>query len=318
MPTRVETVIRRKRKTERGILVPMIEDFMERPVEIEGPEDVNFLTNLVMKISRREYARKNDLSVFSPSMLGSCLRHVYLKRHGERLGIIRQVPVLAEPNYYFLTGNFLHLKWQFALYKMEKRINDPKVFRVYDFELPVLSKRKDHGGTMDALAFIREEPFILDFKGLNVGRAQKIMRGEIPGEYAIQLADYMILWNAQRKLQFRVERSLLLVENKGGPDPKHPLALSESEIKLKDYKTMVNARLEVLRAHEEKDDIPRAECVSTGQFQFQSCPYSGYCHKEVEIIQRRRKALDDQHAAKASVAVARPSGNSRSRRTARR
>jgi PD-(D/E)XK nuclease superfamily len=312
MSTSVEKLIRRKRN-RKGVLVPMIEEFMERPVDIESPEDVNFLTQLAMRVARREHGK-----VFSPSQLGSCLRRVYLGRNHKQEGIIPQTSVAVEPHYYFLNGNFLHLKWQFVLYKMQKKIANPGEFDVIGYEIPILSKRKDHGGTIDAIVRVEGEPYAVDFKGLNVQAANKIMHGEVPGGYAIQLTDYMILWNSQRPSSFKIQQALLIVENKGGPDNQRPIALHETTIRLQDYKRLVNKRLEILRQHEQENKIPDPECVSTGQIQFQSCPFSGYCRKEVQAIQRKRENAVREHTKKASLEVARPSRDSSARRNPRR
>ena len=123
----------RKRK---GVLVPLLEDFMLKPVNIESDEDVQFLTDLFQTMAERENRRSSD-RMFSPSALASCLRQVYLLKHHDDLDIPKLSPVKREPNFYFLNGNFLHVKWQFALYKMEKAIDDPKVFHIIGFEVPI-------------------------------------------------------------------------------------------------------------------------------------------------------------------------------------
>src|SRR3954447_18148289 len=107
MPTsKTEKQIRHLR-TRSGILVPLIEDFMRKPVNIESTADVDFIRKLTVKMQIREFNRSiGDKSVYSPSALASCLRHVYLLRHAQGLGIERKPQPRMEANFYFLKGNF--------------------------------------------------------------------------------------------------------------------------------------------------------------------------------------------------------------------
>lgn len=320
MATRLERQLRHS-KTRSGILLPLLEDFMLRPCSIESDRDVMFLQSLTQKMVEREKQRRDPNSnVFSPSALSQCLRQVYLKKHHAELGLVPVYLPRIEPNFYFLTGNFLHIKWQFALWKMEQKIQDPRVFRIIGFEQPILSKRKDSGGTVDVIALIYGEPIIVDFKGLNVRAFGEIDRGFVPTQYAIQVTDYMMLWNSQPKHHAdgnRIERALLMAENKGGPDNKHPLALTERVIDLEDFKPEVRRRLGVLREHEANEEIPDPECTSTKTFQYLGCPFAGFCKKEVKKIEAERRVADDKNAD--DIKIARPgrSRNSRSRRNGR-
>lgn len=290
----------------------MLEDLLTQPLRIESQRDVIFIQRLMEKGSLREQMRRAS-PVFSPSSLSRCLRQVYLTRHHRQLEIPVMRETRIEPNFYFLTGEWLHLKWQFAMWKLQDKINDPKIFRLIECEYGILSKRKDHGGTVDVLCSIHGEIFIVDFKGLNVRDFGKIVRGEASG-YEIQLTDYMMLFNAQPK-HFadgnRVTRALLVAENKGGPDNQHPIALHETVIELEDYKALVRHRLGVLRDHEAKEEIPEPECTSTTTFQFQSCPFRKFCKKEVKAIQDRNKRAEGKEGA---YKVARPTGRKKAGR----
>lgn len=288
---------------------------MRKQVSIESQEDVEFLTNLFQTMLEREDRRRDPESkVYSPSSLAACLRQVYLKKHHEKLEITPRFPPRVEPNFYFLNGNFLHVKWQFALYKMEEAINDPAVFQIHGFEVPILSKRGDHGGTVDVIFSVFKKWYIGDFKGLNVRAWSEISRGFVPVAYSVQLTDYMVLWNSRKESPFRIEQALLLSENKGGPVPKHPIALHETVIELADFKPEVRRRLEVLREHEANEEIPEPECVSTAGFQFAGCPFAGFCKVEVSEIQRRRKERESRKPTK--LAVAQPNGKRRRKRVA--
>lgn len=285
---------------------------MFKPVNIESQEDIDFLTELLGVMAAREQKRTTE-KMFSPSALSECLRQVYLLKHHEKFEILKLAPMRREPNFYFLTGNFLHIKWQFALYKMEKAINDPAIFEIVGMEVPIRSKRGDHGGTADVIARIHLVPYVVDLKGLNVRTFGEITRGYEPHAYSIQLTDYMMLWNAQRPAPaFKIEKALLMSENKGGPDTKHPIAMHESVIDLADFKPEVKRRLDTLRTYEAEEEIPPPECTSTGTFQFTGCPFAAFCKREVQKIQAERRIADSRTASK--VKVARPARGRRGRK----
>lgn len=307
MAIQSEKNIKRKR-TRSGILLPLLEDLMTRPVRVEDEEDINFISDLLRKAMEREKTR-GDSPMFSPSALASCLRRVYLTRHSESLGIQRLGSTRIEPNFYFLTGEWLHYKWQFVCWKLHRTLPD-KIFKLLAVELPVISKHGDHGGTSDVIAEIYKEPFIIDYKGLNVRDFGNITRGGASG-YEIQLSDYMILNNVSKNGIPRIKRALLMTENKGGPDNNHPIALHETEIILDDYLAVVRHRMGVLREHESKEEIPEPECTSTGTFQFQGCPFRGFCRKEVKQIEERRRIAEGRAS---NYKVARPSASKKKRR----
>ena len=313
-PSQLEKQLKHE-KNSKGILVPLLEDLLRQPVNIETQDDVDWMTELLEIMVERDERRNQELGVFSPSQLASCLRYVYLLRHYKQLDIARMRELRIEPSFYFLTGNFLHLKWQFALYKLEQKIGDPDVFQLLGVEVAIMSKRGDHGGTVDAIVLIHGVPYIVDFKGLNVRSFGEITRAFIPHDYEVQLADYMMLWNSLRKkpYPFRIEQALLIAENKGGPDAKHPIALHEHVIKMKEHLPEVQLRLEVLREHEAKEEIPSPECVTTKGFQFAGCPFQKYCKKEVKEIEVARRTQGGDTALK----VARPSKKARAKRARR-
>jgi|SRR5215471_4212808 len=312
MGTQVEKRIRQRRRAK-GVLVPLLEDLFSRPVEIEE-DDLPFLYTLLDLVVMRQKGRV-DRAYFSPSQLSSCLRHVYLLRHHRELEIPKRRSIRPEANYYFFTGNWVHLKWQFALYKLDQALPDD-VFKLIGCEIPVVSKRGDHGGTVDAMCFIHGEFYIPDFKGLNVRTFSEITRGYVPIDYALQIADYGMLFNSQRVTGAPKAKGLLISENKGGPDPKHPIALHEVEIDIQTRIPEVRGRLEVLRDHERDQEIPPPECTSTGTLQFIGCPFASFCRKEVKEIQRRNADRKDTEGYR--VAVPEGNGSSRSRRNSKR
>lgn len=287
------------KQSRKGILVPLLEDLFQKPVEIESEQDVEWITALLRTMVERQQ-RRTSAPVFSPSQLSECLRYVYLLKHHKALEITRAGNVRVEPNFYFFNGNFLHIKWQFALYKLDQKLPD-EVFKLIGVEVPIISKRGDHGGTVDALVLIYGVLYIVDFKGLNVRAFGEITRGTIPPSYAVQLADYGMLFNSQKKNNGKISHGLLVSENKGGPTPKSLIALQETSIEIATHLPEVRERLEVLRKHGEENSIPPPECISTTTLQFQACPFRKFCREEVKEIARQRNA-DSGYAAELKVA----------------
>lgn len=317
-----------ERAQSSGILVPKLNEILKYGVGIESEADADFLHMLAMKQVLRENERKTGDGVYSPSGLASCLRQVYLRKNWQKLGLTRIEGTAIEPHFYFLTGDFIHLKWQFAMWKLsllEMKKDEPE-FVLLDCELPVMSKRGDHGGTIDVLALLEGELVVIDVKGLNVRAFQKIDSGERIHDYVIQVGDYMMLWNSGVRHRMkvipeniteltgwnqwpRVTKGIILAENKGGPDPRHPSALTEYIVKAKDALPEVRARLEVLRAHEEEQTLPEIECTSTRQFQFTGCPFAEICRKEVRRVERKNAKSGDSREYK----LARPKRSDRPR-----
>lgn len=311
-----------------GILVPKLNEILKYGVGIEDEDDADFLHMLAMKQVQREAERKNGNGVYSPSGLASCLRQVYLRKNWQELGFTRIEGTAIEPHFYFLTGDFIHLKWQFAMWKLsiqEMKKSEPE-FILLDCELPVMSKRGDHGGTIDVLALLFGELVIIDVKGLNFRSFNKIDAGEVIHDYVIQVGDYMMLWNSgvRHRLHHmpenvvrmtgwsewpRVTTGIVLAENKAGPDAKHPSALTEYIVKSKDALPEVRARLEILRAHEEEGTLPEIECKSTREYQFTGCPFAEVCRKEI----RKRERKDAKSGDTREYRLAKPKRSDRPR-----
>lgn len=324
MITATERLIRAGRVQSDTLLVSKLNQLLKSPVGIETEDDVAFLRYLAQLQVRREEERKAGDGVFSPSGLASCLRRVYLSKNWRELGLERVELPAIEPHFYFVTGDFIHLKWQFLMYKLD--LVDPD-FTLIDCEVPIMSKRKDHGGTIDVVALLDGELLIVDVKGLNIRGFQKVDMGEVDHTYRIQVTDYMMLWNAavqrglikpsaEHRYAFKwdsypkIHRAIILAESKGGPDTKHPAALTEQIVKLKDNLPDVRTRLEILRGHEEEGTLPEIECVTTRGVQFTGCPFAEVCEKEI----RKRERRDAESGDAPKYRVAQPSGSNRSRR----
>ena len=325
-PTPTEKRIQQDRHQQKGLVVPLLNELLKSPLGIDNESDANFLHMLAMKQVERERVRKEGDGVFSPSGLASCLRRVYLSKNWKQLGLSRVELPAIEPHFYFFTGDFLHLKWQFAFHKLSE-LCQGREFMLLDVEVALLSKRKDHGGTIDVVALIDEELVIIDVKGLNPRNFRPIDEGSPPHDYRIQVADYGMLWNSQRYLLGehweriaetlgwteipKVKRGIILAENKGGPDTRHPAALTETVINIQDNLPDVRARLELLRGHQEEGTFPAIECENTRGIQFTGCPFAEICRKEVK--QRERAAAKSRDTKQ--YRVAQPKRNRRSRQS---
>lgn len=320
MPTQLEKSIIQERRNKHNVILPLLHELMKRPLNIDSELDAQFLFQLSMRSVERERMRKEGTGVYSPSSLAKCIRKVYLSKNWQELGLERvELPAL-EPHYYFLTGDFIHLKWQFAFWRLAQvcdgfdLIDDGLPYPLASgFEIPVLSKRGDHGGTIDIACILLGEPLLIDVKGVNVRTFQKAVRGEPPAEYTMQTTDYAMLANMPRgglNLPRKVERAVILFENKGGPDMNHPIALHEHIVNVPQHVPEIKARIETLRSYETKKEIPPVECTNTKTIQFQGCPFAGICKKEVRKIERRNAANSDTKR----LELAKPSRTDRSRR----
>ena len=131
----------------------------------------------------------------------------------------------------------------------------------------------------------------MDFKGYQPRVYKQIVGGYIPADAAIQLTGYMMIVSAGKAFNFKVDKSLLVVESKSGPDEKgSPLGIVEVEIHRKTWIKATKAKLDELREYEDNEETPPPACHSTRQRGFQTCPWSGICLEEVREIQRRESA----------------------------
>jgi hypothetical protein len=289
--TTTEDLIKQLKRAGRSkaIFVPKIEEFLQRPIEIEDDADREFLASLIQV---RSTPRKKG--VYSPSMLASCLRQIYLIKSGE---VTPKKLHRIEASGFFLDGNFRHFKWQFAVWKMHRA----GVIQLVDVgtecigtEIYVENEKRDFGGTLDQLVYLPEENIIVtnDYKGMNGNSfANSINRG--PGDrYIWQSVGYAKLANSYLDLPQKIDSVLIIGENKNGPvnnrRVKTPLGLYEWRIPITDHEFTVSRRLKTLRAHERRQELPPIECHSTRQMMFKDCPFAGFCRGEVERVEKKR------------------------------
>jgi len=312
-PTPTErTLINRRKAADRGdVLVPLLERLLENEVIPEDEEDFRFLDMLV-----RVRAIPRQSGVFSPSMLGSCMRQAWLSKRGTP----KHRSQSPQMNGYFLKGNFIHFQWQFALWKAHRA----KLLRL----VPVLAENEEvemfsgglrpgvevrvvdgeFGGTIDALVQIAKRNYVVDFKGINLVEFQRTVRRGASAQYRKQIVGYAKVVN--RKLGLDITDCLLVSECKAGPlgGRGSPIALHETLVPVADFEGEVERRLKTLHWHDKRDEMPAPECVSTQHMRFQECPYGGrFCHDEVLAIQREREKQARKANTGKTLKPARPS-----------
>jgi hypothetical protein len=293
MTTATEDLIKQLKRSSRSnaILVPRIEKFMRKPIEIEDDEDRQYLNDLIL--ARSQPRKKN---VYSPSMLANCIRQVYFHKTGKPKKPVERI----ESSGYFLDGNFRHFKWQFCMWKMHRA----GIIQLVDVgsiclgaEIYVSNEKGDYGGTIDNIIYIPDIDFLIttDYKGMGGNPFARSVALGPTENYVVQSVGYAGLANEDLidLLPKRIDAALILGENKNGMvrnrSVNSPLGLYEWQLKLSDYNFLVSKRLKKLRAHERSGQTPQPECTSTSRIMFKDCPFAGHCRGEIERIQQRNK-----------------------------
>lgn len=273
MATPTEKRIIQERKTAKtgAVLVPILENLLEEECIPEDEEDFEFIDMLM-----RKRAEPRAKGVYSPSMLGSCVRQAYFAKRGERKVLAHN----PQTNGYFLKGNFIHFQWQFALWKAHRK----GLLDLIDVEMRVGSG--DFWGTIDGLVAI-DKIYVVDFKGINLIDFQRTVKKGAPQRYRKQLVGYAKLLDDK----YGVDTALLISECKAGPvsGTNSPLALHETRVDVAEFDHEVTRRLKTLHWYDDRNEVPEPECVSTLHTMFQECPFSRHCHEEVRAVQRVRE-----------------------------
>ena len=234
------------------MLVPILEQVLELDTSTgpSTPDDFRFMD---MLIKARALPRRKG--VFSPSMLGSCVRQAYFaKRNVEKHSAAN-----PQTHGYFLKGNFIHLQWQFALWRahvegmielvpvpiqneldiLDQLVIDGQLAKkdrnewaarlnfYGDMTRPAVEVRvvnDDFGGTIDGLVGFpkmtrrngKSPVVVVDFKGINLIDVQRTVKRGAKTEYRVQIVGYGHNVNVS-DLPDQVESCLLVSENKAGP-----------------------------------------------------------------------------------------------------
>jgi hypothetical protein len=291
--TATESRIMERRKA-RGILVPILEQVLERPLDVDGDEDMAFMLHLM-----QARAVPREKGVFSPSMLSRCMRESYFSKTGQE----KRWAKSPRTNAFFLDGNFRHLKWQFALFKAHQA----GLLKLLGVEIRVHHPSGDYAGTIDAVVEISDEIFIVDFKGMNVSSFQNLEMYGSSFEHRLQIVGYAIIANVDEKTRGgdkEVTRCLLIGENKGGPTSKgSPIALHEDVVEITKHRREVKTRIATLRKAVADEKIPEPACTTTRTKTFQECPFAWYCRDEVRAIQQEREGSGRKNPVKRQVKI---------------
>ena len=147
--------------------------------------------------------------LYRASSLGYCLRRQVFSRIATKAGLVKKEPQDGKLANIFLTGNFLHLKWQMA---------GLSAGYMSDVEVPVDRPEMGYGGTMDARLF---DGSGFEYKSINSrGYAMVTDRRQPTDQHLRQVHAYMILAeidefsvvyedkNTQEWKEFRVGRDI--------------------------------------------------------------------------------------------------------------
>jgi len=322
-PTERRIIQERRAKKTGAMLVPILEELLELDTSTgpSTPDDFRFMD---MLIKARALPRRKG--VFSPSMLGSCVRQAYFAKRD----VDKHSAANPQTHGYFLKGNFVHLQWQFALWRAHVAGLIELVPVPIEHELEILNEmvtakvitlrqadqwakaldfngdgmrpavevrvvNGDFGGTVDALVrFIqaaKKSVAVVDFKGINVIDFQRTIKRGAEPKYRVQLVGYGDNVN-ESELPYQVDFCLLVCENKAGPtnsSSSSPLALHETKVDVVEHMPEVRRRLKTLRWYDSRDEVPPPECVSTNHMMFQECAFNRFCREEVREVQREHE-----------------------------
>lgn len=324
MPTPTEKRILQERRAKRSgdLLVPILEEMLENEVIPETPEDFRFMDMLV-----RARAIPREKGVFSPSMLGSCIRQAYFSKRG----VEKHVSANPTMNGYFLKGNFVHLQWQFAMWRAHTlglielvsvpitrelvildglcqfgHLEDKEHAKWSDalnfngdctrpaVEVRVFGKEADFGGTIDVLFRFPGQRLVhvLDFKGINLIEFQRQVKKGAKRQYRVQIVGYGDIVNESQLIDEEVADAILVSECKAGPisGSGSPIALHETFVNLSEHIGEVRSRLKTLRWYDGRNELPPPACKNTTLMQFQECPFNRFCRDEVKAVQRELMA----------------------------
>jgi hypothetical protein len=309
------TLVERKiieARRRKGVLVPILEEILENMVEVEDELDEKFMLDLM-----RARRAPREKGVFSPSMLGSCMRKAYFAKTGKQ-----KFPATSPTtNYYFLDGDFRHYKWQFALWKAHRA----GLLELLGVEVRVFHPNGDFAGTIDAIVSIEGRVYIVDFKGMQVTAFQTFEAWGTPDDYKIQIIGYGQIVNLAcafesfmgEFLGIEVEFCLLIGESKGGPSQRGSsvIALHEDKLAVKEHRAKVKRKMHTLRRYVTNEEVPPPACTNTRIKLFQECPFAPHCREEVKLIQKRLEA-DKKEKAEPAVRRSSRGKNSRPRKTA--
>lgn len=334
MPTPTEKRILQERRAKKtgALLVPIMERLLEDEVIPGSDDDFRFMDMLV-----RARALPRRKGVYSPSMLGSCIRQAYFAKRGTEKHLARN----PQTNGYFLKGNFTHLQWQFAMWQAHQKgmlelvtipiANEVDILTDMHLQGQLTQKETtvwmdalnfygdgtrpgvevrvvegDWGGTIDVLTCMKKLNYVVDIKGINLIEYMRTIKRGAKQAYRKQIVGYAGI--AKSVLDIEIAECLLVSECKAGPvtGSGSPIALHETRVPIGEFTGEVERRLRTLRWFDGRDELPPAECVNTQHMAFQECAFNRFCRDEVLVTQKGRAASAAKKVDTSKLKPARP------------
>lgn len=259
------TIKRRLLRHHRGeILATRVDDYLRL-----GTPTVSAATwDAVLGIALRP--GRDRRRAFSASGLDRCMR----QQTFEMLGFPRDEVPDARLSNIFYDGNWRHLRWQALFLEMgiipRGRVEDGKVIldESCDHLLEVGVQLPGHmvRGTLDAIAVLNDELWLLDIKGANPRTFSDVKAGNGPYRgYRLQLHAYMRATG--------VAQALLWYEDKASQD------YQEVRLSLDDAAdaALFDARTAALRHYWERQELPPALPMAPLNPGCARCPYQIDC-----------------------------------------
>lgn len=194
---------------------------------------------------------RNRVPLFRASGMGSCLR----KQIFSRLGVARREILDGKTSNVFLTGNFIHLKWQTA---------GISAGWIKQAEVPVDRVDLGYGGTMDG---VLDDDTGLEIKSINTRGFGMVMDRRKPtDDHMKQVHAYMILKE--------IDTFSVVYEDKNTQEWK------EFRIKREDeYVDAVETEMVNLTSLWGNQTLPpvKPNCLEKTGFEYNGCPFRNIC-----------------------------------------
>lgn len=190
--------------------------------------------------------------LFRASGMGSCMR----KQIFSRAGVARREVIDGKTSNVFLTGNFIHLKWQ---------VSGISAGWIKEAEVPVDRLDLNYGGTMDG---VLDDDTGLEIKSINTrGFSMVTDRRKPTEEHMKQTTTYMILRN--------IDTFSVVYEDKNTQEWKEFRIKKEPE-----YEDAVLSEMEVLNTvwnNTHKLPGVKPNCQDKTGFEYNGCPFRNIC-----------------------------------------
>jgi CRISPR/Cas system-associated exonuclease Cas4 (RecB family) len=262
--------------TDKQILSRLIKNMNNREADPLRPVIDKYLLERDKPGANRVRSYKIDMKSrprpggrISPSSVGGCEREAVFKFVGAR-GRRRIDP---DTELIFDDGNWRHHRWQATFRDMEAVLGKD-VFEVVSIEGKARSRRLRTAGNFDAWVRIYGVDYIIDFKGANDAMHQRVSRDDAPLEkHVMQLLLYMKAKG--------VARGIIMYDNKNNQLTKN-FAVSFDDAEWMETVLWIGR---VLRKIETQKLPAKPPSCSSGNFQYERCPYARLCYGDMNTQQ---------------------------------